>query len=255
MILVAATVYGMGQCFFWPVTLGIVSERFPKGGALTLNAIAGVGMLGVGIIGMPLMGYVQDRYIRGGLTERDSSALYERVQEEKGSIFGKYNALDMKKVARIQFAMKLHDLRGKAADAGALGVASEALSKKLAKDAKYQELVGQAYDASLRPADDASEKAHDVMHKAVVDAGMIVDKKGYDGLVADAKVLQEVSRSAKENAMATVAVLPLIMALCYVGLIVYFKATGGYRALDLTAGEHQVSTDEAVADAEATPNE
>ena len=39
-ILITATIYGTGQCFFWPVTLGVVSEQFPKGGALTLNAIA-----------------------------------------------------------------------------------------------------------------------------------------------------------------------------------------------------------------------
>ncbi|MAB15725.1 MAG: MFS transporter, partial [Roseobacter sp.] len=32
-ILIFATVYGIGQSFFWPVTLGIVSEQFPQGGA------------------------------------------------------------------------------------------------------------------------------------------------------------------------------------------------------------------------------
>ena len=36
--------------------LGIVSEQCPKGGALTLNAIAGIGMLSVGIVGQPLIG-------------------------------------------------------------------------------------------------------------------------------------------------------------------------------------------------------
>jgi len=44
MIFLAATCYGLGKSFFWPTTLGVVSEQFPKGGALTLNAIAGVGM-------------------------------------------------------------------------------------------------------------------------------------------------------------------------------------------------------------------
>lgn len=46
-IIVAATIYAIGQMFFWPTTLGLVAERFPKGGALTLNAMAGVDMLGV----------------------------------------------------------------------------------------------------------------------------------------------------------------------------------------------------------------
>jgi len=55
-ILIAATIYAIGQAFFWPTTLGLVSERFPRGGALTLNAIAGVGLLGVGILGQPIIG-------------------------------------------------------------------------------------------------------------------------------------------------------------------------------------------------------
>ena len=44
--------------------------------------------------------------------------------------------------------------------------------------------------------------------------------------------------------MQRVAILPLIMAGCYLGLIIYFKvAHGGYKAVDLTAsgaeaGEH-----------------
>ena len=37
MIFAAATIYGMGKSFFWPTTLGIVAEQFPKGGALTLT--------------------------------------------------------------------------------------------------------------------------------------------------------------------------------------------------------------------------
>ena len=30
-IIIACTVYGVGQTFFWPTTLGLVSERFPRG--------------------------------------------------------------------------------------------------------------------------------------------------------------------------------------------------------------------------------
>ena len=54
MIFVFATLYGFGKTFFWPTTLGVVSEQCPKGGALTLNAIAGIGMLAVGILGGPV---------------------------------------------------------------------------------------------------------------------------------------------------------------------------------------------------------
>ncbi|MGA1101613.1 MAG: MFS transporter, partial [Opitutales bacterium] len=56
MIFVFATLYGFGKTFFWPTTLGVVSVQCPKGGALTLNAIAGIGMLAVGILGGPVIG-------------------------------------------------------------------------------------------------------------------------------------------------------------------------------------------------------
>jgi MFS family permease len=59
LILIAATLYGFGKTFFWPTMLGVVSEQTPKGGALTLNAISGIGMLAVGVLGFPYIGTLQ----------------------------------------------------------------------------------------------------------------------------------------------------------------------------------------------------
>lgn len=59
MILVAATLYGFGKTFFWPTMLGVVAEQTPKGGALTLNAVSGIGMLAVGTLGFPYIGVIQ----------------------------------------------------------------------------------------------------------------------------------------------------------------------------------------------------
>src|SRR5579863_1830026 len=59
MIFVAATLYGIGKTFFWPTMLGVVSEQTPRGGALTLNAISGLGMLAVGTLGFPYIGTLQ----------------------------------------------------------------------------------------------------------------------------------------------------------------------------------------------------
>jgi MFS family permease len=58
-IFAAATLYGIGKTFFWPTMLGVVSEQTPKGGALTLNAISGIGMLAVGTLGFPYIGALQ----------------------------------------------------------------------------------------------------------------------------------------------------------------------------------------------------
>ncbi len=58
-IFAASTLYALGKTFFWPTMLGVVSEQTPKGGALTLNAISGIGMLAVGTLGFPYIGVLQ----------------------------------------------------------------------------------------------------------------------------------------------------------------------------------------------------
>ncbi len=58
-VFAAATLYAFGKTFFWPTMLGVTSEQCPKGGALTLNALSGIGMIAVGVIGFPLIGAIQ----------------------------------------------------------------------------------------------------------------------------------------------------------------------------------------------------
>jgi hypothetical protein len=103
MILVAATVFGLGKSFFWPTMLGVVSERFPKGGALTLNIAGGVGMIGAGVLGAVILGFVQDKTIDTKLQsydEENKTALHSSyVTEQKTSIFGKYQAIDLSKLS------------------------------------------------------------------------------------------------------------------------------------------------------------
>lgn len=60
MVFAAATIYGIGKTFFWPTMLGVAAEQTPKGGALTLNALGGIGMLAVGTLGTAYIGALQD---------------------------------------------------------------------------------------------------------------------------------------------------------------------------------------------------
>ena len=101
LIPVATTVYGLGQTFFWPTTLGVVAERFPRGGALTLNAIGGVGMLGVGIIGSQLLGFVQDTRVNEHVRRADPALHAAVIDDPRPSIFGSYRPLDDAKVAAL----------------------------------------------------------------------------------------------------------------------------------------------------------
>jgi hypothetical protein len=103
MVLVAATVFGLGKTFFWPTMLGVVAERFPKGGALTLNITGGVGMIGAGVIGAVVLGFIQDKNIDSQLRAYDQTNKSELhstyITDTKQSIFGDYQALDAAKLS------------------------------------------------------------------------------------------------------------------------------------------------------------
>ena len=94
MIFIFATLYGFGKTFFWPTMLGVVSEQCPKGGALTLNAIAGIGMLTVGVVGGPLIGKMQEDSAKTAF----ESSEYESISKQDSYLLGGYTAIDNVKV-------------------------------------------------------------------------------------------------------------------------------------------------------------
>jgi MFS family permease len=105
MIFIFATLYGIGKTFFWPTMLGVVSEQCPKGGALTLNAIAGIGMLTVGIVGGPLIGAMQEGSVANTLPKET----YDKISVESSYLLGKYTAVDSGKVSELAEADKINE--------------------------------------------------------------------------------------------------------------------------------------------------
>src|SRR5580692_6606708 len=81
-VLVAGTIYAVGKTFFWATMLGVVGERFPKGGAVTMGTVGGIGMLSAGLLGGPGIGYVQDKYAS------------EKLKQESVSVYDQYAAKD-----------------------------------------------------------------------------------------------------------------------------------------------------------------
>jgi len=67
----AATVWGVGVCFFWPTMLGVTSEQFPKGGALLLGLMGTAGNLAIFFV-MPVMGGIWDHYTQQALPAGES---------------------------------------------------------------------------------------------------------------------------------------------------------------------------------------
>jgi MFS family permease len=157
-IFAAATLYGFGKTFFWPTMLGITSEQCPKGGALTLNAISGIGMIAVGVLGTPFIGAIQEQTATAQLKEK-SPAVASMVVED-------------------------------------------------------QKKFGMSYQA-ISP--DKAEK--------------VTDQDAKDAIAAAKK-------EGQFEALATMALFPTFMLVCYIILFLYFKSRGGYKAQDITHGEH-----------------
>ena len=152
-IFIFATLYGFGKTFFWPTTLGVVSEQCPKGGALTLNAIAGIGMLAVGILGGPVIGKMTEDSIKVSVEEATSAETYGKISNDSTYFLGDYTAVDASKVGELP----------------------------------------------------EEEKA----------------------------TVQESIQSGKQGSLASVAVFPVFMLICYILLIFYFRGKGGYKPVEI----------------------
>jgi MFS family permease len=95
-IFLCGILYGISKAFFWPTTLGVVSEQFPRGGAMTLNGISGAGLLGVGIIGTILLGGIVDKTIDTNLMAA-SAPIHAKITVSKSGLLGSYTAIDQTK--------------------------------------------------------------------------------------------------------------------------------------------------------------
>jgi MFS family permease len=122
--MLAVTVYALGKTFYWPTLLGVISEQFPKGGALALGVSGGIGMLAAGFLGGPGIGYKQDYFASQDLKAKAPDT-YERykAKEENGypipGVLPKVVGLDgAKKGVLADNAAALQADRGTLAQAG-----------------------------------------------------------------------------------------------------------------------------------------
>lgn len=103
-VVLAATIYGIGKTFLWPTMLAVVSERFPKGGAITIGAMGGIGMLSAGLLGGPGIGYNQDYYASNDLKSK-APAVYDQYKSPTKNtflFFPEIQGLDGSKVGAVR---------------------------------------------------------------------------------------------------------------------------------------------------------
>lgn len=92
-VFVAFLLYAIGQTYYWPCILGFTAERYPKGGALTLNTVSAMGLLSLGVIGAPILGVAFDKSIHASLSEAAPELV--AVAPKTGNFLGRtHDAID-----------------------------------------------------------------------------------------------------------------------------------------------------------------
>lgn len=188
---IAATVYALGKTFLWPTMLAVVSEQFPKGGAITIGAIGGVGMLSAGLLGGPGIGFKQDYYASDKL-KQESLEVYERYRAPEENTFLAFRTvgLDGAKVGVLK-------------DDGAQAVA----------DLERLKLDPKATPQSV----ESQQRLVDWWNSAKATASV------------DRPLVTEAGLFGGRMALQLTAFVPATMALIYLALILYFQAKGGYK--------------------------
>jgi MFS family permease len=191
----AATVYACGKTFLWPTMLAVGSEQFPRGGAITIGAIGGVGMLSAGLLGGPAIGFKQDYFASNELKQK-APAVYERYKAPKPNEFlGLHvQGLDGAKVGVLE-------------DAGKDGTKTVVLDlERLKKDPT-------------------------TTSRALAEQEALVDwwRQAEPTASEDKALVTDASLFGSRMALKITAAVPAAMAVIYLGMILYFRMKGGYR--------------------------
>jgi MFS family permease len=204
----AATVYGFGKTFFWPTMLGVVSERFPKGGAVTLGMVGGVGMISAGILGAPGIGYKQDYFATQYLQEHDLPA-YERYKSDSVNhflFFPPISGLDGSKVATLLGRPGENNGDGQLLEQDIANLKKS--GRQLSDDKNLERLNAWWLAAKAFKSQDQAP---------VKEAGL------YGGRMA----------------LNWTAAVPAMMAVGYLILILYFRTQGGYQQVHIGKEEEK----------------
>ncbi len=227
MIWIAVTIYGVGKTFLWPTMLGIVGERFPRGGAITMGAIGGIGMLSAGFLGGPGIGYKQDLNASTQLRESHPETYdrYSAAGESGFLLFPKVKGLDGQKV----------------------GVILDKESPAATLNSDYSIFDQRAQDGG------------DPVPAGLVALKQWWDETGQPNMETDHDPVEEAGIYGGRMALKWTAAVPAIMFCGYLMLVFYFKLQGGYKTVEIDESgethvtEHKPSAEEAFEDGEQGP--
>ncbi len=218
MCVLAATVYAVGKTFLRPTMLAVVSDLFPRGGAITIGAIGGVGMLSAGLLGTPGIGFKQDYFTAVHMQENSQTkVIFQRYAADTPKHFLVFTttALDGSKKAILEQATEIANLQKDARE----------------KPANRDKLLARAKDLNGDLERMLSRKGHEKL------AQWWQTNQGYRA--QDAQPVDEGIIYGGRMALLWTALVPTVMAVLYLLLLLYFRAKGGYRAEEITHTVHK----------------
>ena len=193
-VFIAFLIYAIGQTYYWPCILGFTAERYPEGGALTLNTVSAMGLLSLGVIGNPILGVEFDKEIHAAMSEKDA-AFAEIATAPKAFLGTPHDSINPVVLVTADEDKNGNGILDRGENAGGMDTAAKA---KLTAAWAYMDGLSESEDAELR------------------NLYAVEDEK------AGRKVLVYATR------------FPVILVLVFGAIFLYFRSRGGYKPVELT---------------------
>jgi MFS family permease len=222
--LAAVTVYGLGKTFYWPTMLGVISERFPKGGALALGFSGGVGMLAAGLLGGPGIGYMQDYAAVQQLKGDPALDRYQSYRTTEKPAINDFYAVDSqgRRVPEERGYLEFTGLFPLVA--GLDGAKKGVLLGRPGEDNGF----GKTLESDIENYTKGGEKLSSNVQ--LYELKKWWDEEGRPNMNHDHEVIQPAVLYGGKQALAWTAAVPAALAVGYLLLLLYFLAAGGYKA-------------------------
>lgn len=230
----AVTVYGIGKTFYWPTLLGVISERFPRAGAIALGISGGIGMLSAGMLGGPGIGYKQDYFAVQKIQELSKDS-YDRylARNDKGEpdpkgfpIISQLAPTVAPPVAGLDNSkLKVFD------DYGGV-LADRAKGKADAKTTLQSDL------ATIAKLKSENKSVEPKLEKNLNSLNDWWEQKGLPNYDGDKPKLGEARLYGAKQALLYTAGVPALMAIGFLLLIAVFAMQGGYKQVHIDGSGH-----------------
>jgi hypothetical protein len=221
----AVTVYGIGKTFYWPTLLGVISERFPKGGALALGFSGGIGMLAAGLLGGPGIGYKQDYFAVQKLSSAPET--YDRyVSRDDAGNPNKTGFPIVTKLAPEQAPLVA------GLDNAKLKVFDDYTKILIEKKSDTRTTLDKDVE-TLQKVKNEGGKVEPKLEEELTKRKEWWDTKGKPNYENDAPMLEDARLYGGKTALLYTAAVPAAMAVGFLLLVLLFAATGGYKQVHI----------------------